>query len=147
MDFLFSNVQNFAAILEIVAVLGAILAAGIYAFSGQRKKQQADDDEVASKLITNLKLTVDQQEKTIGGLTVKLDTTTRELHQMQGRNTVLEQLFNGSEGSILSFLKEAPELMRVAKENHQLALTNSAELKQLTASIEMLVKALTPKAA
>lgn len=141
------DLQNIAAIGELITLIVVAGSAAWYAFFNQRKSQQATDDDIASKLINNLKLTVDQQEKTIGGLTTKLDTTTKELHQMQGRNTVLEQLFNGSEGSILSFLKEAPKLTLIAEENNALAKKTSNDIKSLIASIDRLVTVLAPKSA
>jgi len=134
-----------------IVMFGGYIIAGVLVVLGmfgmQVRQRRGESDTVASTLINNLqaslKLTEDNLKTTMG----RLDTTTKELHQMQGRNTVLEQLFNGSEGSILSFLKQAPELMRVAKENHEISQTNAAELKQLTTSINLLVTALTPKAA
>lgn len=141
------SLQNIAAIGELITVIVVAGSAAWYAFFSQKRSQQATDDDVATKLINNLKLTVDQQEKTIGGLTTKLDTTTKELHQMQGRNTVLEQLFNGSEGSILSFLKEAPKLTLIAEENNALAKETSNDIKSLIASIDRLVTVLAPKSA
>lgn len=139
--------QNIAAYLDIAAVIAAAAGAAWYAFFNSRNNQRAADDSVSSNLIQNLKTTSDMQEKMIGTLTTKLDQTTKELHVMQGRNTVLEELFNGSENSILSFLKQAPELITIAKENHDLSKKNADDIAALTASIGKLVVALTAKVA
>lgn len=139
------DLSTVASVIDIVAVLGAAAAAAWYAFSGQRGSQRAADDVVASNLIQNLKTTTDIQEKTISDLSIKLDNTTKDLHLMQGRNTVLETLFNGSEGSIMAFLKMAPDLQRIADENNKLAKETNANVQALTASVDKLVNALTLK--
>lgn len=136
------DIATIAAILDIVAVIGAAGAAAWYAFNNQKSTLRAADDTVSSNLIQNLKTTTDLQEKTIGQLSLKLDTTTKELHQMQGRNEMLEKLFNGSEGSILAFLKEAPKLVRIADENNALAKSTNDEIKHLTTELRALVGAL-----
>lgn len=131
-------------ILNLIALVVGGATAAWFAFFNQRGTQRASDDAVASNLISNLQSSLTLTENTLKATNDKLDKTTMELHQMQGRNTVLEQLFNGSEGSILSFLKQAPELMRIANENHQLAKSNSEDLGKLTAAINLLVTAMTP---
>lgn len=126
-------------------VAGILVVLGI--FGVQVRQRRAEDDDVSTKLITNLQASLTLTEKNLKETNVKLDETTKQLHLMQGRNTVLEELFNGSENSILSFLKQAPELVLFAKENHTLSQKNAEDISALTSSIQDLVKALTPKSA
>lgn len=136
-----------AETLGILAGVAGWLVAGVFTFIGlfstQSKANRVDDDSVASNLINNLKLTVDQLKEDKDAMSTKLDNTTKELHQMQGRNSVLEGLFNGSENSILAFLKQAPEIMNFAHENNTLAKSNLEAVTSLTASIDNLIKSMT----
>ncbi len=125
-----------AIILGSVVTFGGYGIAGIFAlvqmYSKSNQKRVSDNDQTATNLINNLKTTVDLQEKAIKENKALLDKTTKELHQMEGRNSVLESLFNGSENSILAFLKQAPVLMDIAKENHELATANNKAITDLT---------------
>ncbi len=116
--------------------ISGYLIAGAFAlytqYSKQKTQSKTEDDKVASNLINNLKITVDQQEKALKDTNIKLEQTTKDLHLMQGRNSVLEGLFNGNENSILAFLKQAPQLMEVASENHKLAVASNEALTNLT---------------
>lgn len=131
----------------LITIVGWMIAGGLAIFGVLNKQWRAREDEadsVAQRLIENLEATVDQQERTINKQAELLEATRKEMHQMQGRNTVLEELFNGSENSILSFLKQTPELMKIARENHTYNKTNSEEIGKLTVAVEQLVEALRP---
>lgn len=119
-------------------VAGVLVVLG-YLGMGSRDRRK-DDDTVATNLINNLQKTVDLQEKTIKATSDKLDQTTKELHQMQGRNSVLEGLFNGNENSILSFLKAAPRLISVAEENNTLAKATNASVGQMAQALTSLMQ-------
>lgn len=118
--------------------------AGVFVFMGffgQNSKQRKEEsDKLADGLIQRLKETVDQQGKDNLALSAKLDQTTKELHIMQGRNSVLEGLFNGSENSIMAFLKQAPELLQVAQQNHELAQSTNAAIGRLAEAMTSLVE-------
>ena len=135
--------------MQLLLEYGGYIIAGVLVVLGmfgvQVRQRRGENDTVASNLITNLQTSLDLTEKNLKETNVKLDETTKQLHLMQGRNTVLEQLFNGSEGSIISFLKQTPELQRIAEENNALAKATSQEVRALTASIDRLVSVLTPK--
>ena len=136
-----------AETLGILAGVAGWLVAGVFTFIGlfstQSKSNRADDDNIATNLINNLKSTVDQLKEDKDTMSAKLDETTRQLHLMQGRNSVLESLFNGNENSILAFLKQAPDMMAFAQENNALAKSNLEATTSLTASIDNLVKSMT----
>lgn len=118
---------------------------GVYGlFNMQARSRRADDDSVSANLINNLKSTVDQMKEQNAIQAVKLEQTTKELHQMQGRNTVLEQLFNGQEGSIMAFLKQAPALVKITEENNAMAKRNADDIGKLTKAVELLVGVLKP---
>lgn len=132
--------MNFLPYLEAAGwvVAGILVVIGL--FNRQTKQNRKDDDETASNLISNLKTTVDLQEKTINSLNAKMEITNKELHQMQGRNSVLESLFNGNENSILAFLKQAPKLLEIAEDNNKLTKENFTATTNLTTAIAELVK-------
>lgn len=138
----FSHLSTYIELAAAV-VVGGIAVLGF--FNTTMRQRRGEDDSVATNLINNLKLTVDQQKEALAATSTKLDETTKQLHLMQGRNSVLESLFNGSEGSILAFLKQAPELQRIADENNNLAKATRDEVRALTSSIDRLVAVLTPK--
>lgn len=114
-------------------VSGVFVTLG-YLGMGTRDRRK-ESEGLADTLISRLKETVDQQTDTIASLSSKLDVTTKELHQMQGRNSVLEGLFNGSETSIIASLKLVPELLRVANESNQLAKDTSNSVGQMAKAL------------
>ncbi len=115
-------------------IAGVLVVLGMFGMGARDRRSESD--KVASDLINNLKLTVEQLEKANVAMTARLDQTTKELHLMQGRNEMLERLFNGAEGSILSFLKQAPSLVEMIKDNNALSHQNNAALTTLTDTME-----------
>jgi hypothetical protein len=142
MDALFSNTQNIAATLDIVVVLVGAIAAGWYAFFGAKKNQQASDNAVSQNLIQNLQTSLDLTKSDLRDTNTKLEATTADLHRMQGRNSVLEGLFNGNEGSIVSTLKLVPELVAAIKEANSVSKANADSVGKMAAGITDLVTAL-----
>lgn len=125
-----------------VAIGGYAIAGGLAIFGVANKawrQRRTEDDGVTQNLISNLQATVTLQEKTIGDLRTTLNQTTKEMHQMQGRNSVLEGLFNGSENSIMAFLKQAPELMTIARQNNAIGTNTEKQIGELTKAIGDLV--------
>lgn len=128
--------------------LGGYIIGGVFALRGQwdkaSKAKDAQADELGDKLIQRLQQTVDQYGKDNAALAQKLDQTTKELHQMQGRNQVLEELFNGSESSIMAFLKQAPKLMQIADENNNLAKDTNTAIEHMAATFAKFIDNLQP---
>ena|SRR5579863_6864288 len=128
---------------------GGWVVAGGFAVYGMWDKatnaRHKDADDTATSLINNLKSTVDLQATQLKSYSEKLDQTTKELHLMQGRNSVLESLFNGSENSILAFIKEVPKLTRLTEENNTIAKANSDATTNLTKAITALLTKMTPQ--
>lgn len=123
-------------------IAGALALYGLVSRQGSQVRE--DNMKISQNLIENLKTTVDQQKETIATTNTKLDQTTKELHQMQGRNSVLESLFNGNENSILAFLKQTPVLMEIAHENKEFSKANSEAITGLTLVIKDMVDKITP---
>ena len=131
------DLQTIGAILEITAVIVGILGAAWYAFFGAKNNQEAQGQAVSRNLIDNLQTSLDLTN-------VKLETTTKELHQMQGRNSVLEDLFKGNEGSIISTLKMIPELVASIRDSNAIAKSNADSVAKMATGIAELVGALAP---
>lgn len=108
------------ALVGIFAVLGY--------FNGTVSSRRKESDSLADGLISRLKETVDQQQKTMDATNVRLDQTTKELHQMQGRNGMLEELFKGRDPAMQTFLQAAPRLIEIANENNVLAKATSTSV-------------------
>jgi hypothetical protein len=142
MQDLFSNTQNIAATLDIIVVVVGALAAGWYAFFGAKKNQQASDNAVSQNLISNLQTSLDLTKSDLRETNAKLEVTTADLHRMQGRNSVLESLFNGNEGSIVSTLKMVPELVAAIREANAISKANADSVGKMAAGITELVGAL-----
>jgi hypothetical protein len=129
------DLQTVAAIIDIAGVFAAACAAAWYAFFNQKGNQRAADDVVAKNLIDNLQKSLDLTTSDLKATNVKLDQTTKELHIMQGKNEVLQDLFGGNENSIMAFVKAAPELITMTKQNSDM-------LAELARAVTTLVKAL-----
>lgn len=135
---------------------GYLIAAGLAVFSlfnSQWKQRQKDVDSTATNLINNLKTTVDIQEKTIAKIQkensehiVKRDAELKDLsaklHELSGRNKVLEDLFKGRDPAMKAFFEDAPVILQIAKENNKLATDNSKAIHDLTEQIMGLVEVL-----
>jgi ABC-type transporter Mla subunit MlaD len=138
---------DLGTILSMLGLAGYVIA-GVFAFRGQwdksSKNKDAEADALSDKLIQRLQQTVDQSEKSVATLSAKLEQTTKELHQMQGRNQVLESLFNGSENSIMAFLKQAPVLVKMTGESNQLAKDTSASIDHLASTFAKFIDNLQP---
>lgn len=124
------------------AIVGGLAVFGL--FNTTMRGRRSEDSSVATNLINNLQTSLNLTESNLKATNVKLEQTTKELHQMQGRNQVLEALFNGQEGSIMAFLKQAPVLVRIAEENNAMAKQNTKDISDLTSSIKLLVGAMQP---
>ena len=141
---------------QIIPNIGWVLA-GAFAllgmFNSKQRERRRDDDITAANLINTLKTTVDIQEKAIAKMRTDMEEHTRQrdveikelrdkVHNLSGRNGVLEDLFKGRDPGMQNFLKEAPMLMDIARENNGLAKETSKALVNLTNTIEHLVSRL-----
>lgn len=140
-------------IKEVIVYAGWAMA-GLFAIAGyfnkENKQRESDGDKTASNLINNLKDTVGIQEKTIAKLQADMDAHTKardveikqlqsDLNHLKGRNGLLEELFKGQDPDMQKFFNEAPELLILTKETHELAKNNAEMLAGLTQSMQIFV--------
>lgn len=155
LNFLFNNSQGIVAILEIAgfAVMGILVFTG--AFSGKTRERRTEADDLSDKLITRLQQTVDQQAKDLDKMREDMNEHTKardaevkelrdQLKHLQGRNGVLEDLFKGRDPQMQMFLKDAPELMTIARANNSLAKENSEAITHLTQKLAQFIDTLQP---
>lgn len=128
---------------------------GVFAFVGYFKKDTSalveEADQVRQKLISSLKDTVDQQDRTLKKMqedmekhTEKRDLEVKDLrdklHNLTGRNAVLEDLFKGRDPAMQSFLKDAPTLITIAHENNQLGKSTAESVKRMADALASLMQ-------
>ena len=128
--------------------LGGYVFAGIFAFRGQwdkkTKEKQEEDRKLSDNLIQRLQQTVDQQVKDMDEMKRQMASQRDEIKHFQGRNAVLEELFKGRDPAMQNFLKDAPNLMDIARENNGLARENMQGLKKLEDTLAKFVNTLQP---
>ena len=148
--------ENITIILSHLNLAGWVVAGGfgLYGiFNKKQRERRIDDDQTASNLITNLKTSLDIQEKTITKMQsdmemhskardVQIKELSEKVHNLTGRNGILEDLFKGRDPAMQNFLKDAPILMTIAHENNGLAKETSGALVNLTQTIQSLVERL-----
>jgi hypothetical protein len=120
-----------------IELAGAFVVGGIAVFgvlNTTLRGRRAEDDIVAQNLIKNLQTTVQVQKEALETTNARLDQTTKELHIMQGRKEVLEQLFNGNESSIISFLRMVPDLVALTKSTNEAVASLAESIKELVGS-------------
>lgn len=143
--------------IEMILTIGGYLLAGIVALFGYMnpmwRQRHTEADEVSDRLVNNLKLTVEAQEKSMEKMQKEMaehsrrrDAEIKELnqkvHELQGRNGVLEDLFKGRDPSMKAFFEEAPQILVIAKENNELVKNTNLQVGNLAQAIEGLVKEL-----
>ena len=134
--------------MEALTFIGWMIAGalGIYGvFNRQRKDRQREDDQTATNLITNLKTTTELQEKELIQLRSKEVEQGKQIAHLQGQVKVLSEILQGRDPSMQEFLKRAPDLIVMAKENNGLAKENSQAIVNLTKSITSLVDQMSKK--
>lgn len=150
--------MNTEILLGAVALSGYVVA-GVFAFRGQwdaaSKQKREEADKLADGLITRLQQTVEQQSKDLETMKGEMDRHTKErnaevqqlrddLKHLQGRNSVLEDLFKGRDPAMQSFFKDAPKLFDMAETNHGLINETNAEIKNLAQTLAKFVDAIQP---
>lgn len=141
--------------LSIMAVFGWIIAGGLSTFGildSQKRSRREDEDKVAQNLITNLKLTTEEQDKTIKKMQADIAQHTKErdvemkelaalVNHLQGRNSILEELFKGRNPKLDEFFKEAPSIFEITKENNEMSKSMQQSMKILTETMsDFLIK-------
>lgn len=124
-------------------IAGLLAIVGI--FNYQSKQRRVDDDTTANNLINNLKSTTELQEKEINTLRGKEIEQGKEIAHLQGQVKVLSDILQGRDPAMQEFLKHAPELVTIARENNGLAKANSEAMTNLTKAITGLVTSMTNK--
>lgn len=146
--------QNGIAILGFggYAIVGALVVLGFFKKDDSRR---TESDSIADTLINRLQQTVEQQTKDIARMQFDMDRHTKdrdeqirklsdELQHMKGRNSVLEDLFKGRDPAMQAFLKDAPALFDVAKENNGLAREMAQGLGSLEGTLSRFIETLQP---
>lgn len=139
--------------------IGGYFVVGLFVFLGYFKRstddRRSEADKLADGLITRLQQTVDQQAKDMTALqeqmnkhTVQRDAEIKDLRgkvdHLTGRNGVLEDLFKGRDPAMQTFLKEAPTLITIARENNGLAKEMADGLGSLENTLMKFVDTLQP---
>lgn len=136
--------------LEVLG-LGGYAVVGFLAVFGYFKKddgRRKESDDLADTLIERLQQTVNQQTKDLAKMQVDMEHHTKDrdeqirklsddLKHMQGRNSILEDLFKGRDPGMQDFLKNAPELLSTTRET-------SVGLQNLEATLRHFVDTLQP---
>lgn len=132
-------------ITTILTIIGWVIVGGLAlygVFNTQQKAREKESDQTAANLINNLKTTVDVQEKEILRLRDKEVTQGKEIAHLSGQLAMLERVVQGRDPAMQQFLKDAPALFQIARENNGLAKANSEAVTALTNSITILVESL-----
>lgn len=138
----FTHISVYFELLA-AAAAGALAVFGV--FNTTMRARRREDDQTASNLIQNLKTTTELQDKEITRLRDKETQQGKEIAHLQGQLKVLTEIMQGRDPQMQQFLKSAPELIEIARENNGLAKEQSKAMTELTTSIAALVAAITPK--
>lgn len=131
------------------AMFGIFAAFGY--FNRQDTTRTKESDQLADTLIKRLQQTVDQQAKDLARMDTDMKAHTEkrdveikklqgDLSHLTGRNSVLEDLFKGRDPGMQMFLKEAPELIRVAQENNVLGKSTAVSVKIMADAMTTLIE-------
>lgn len=138
---------------------GGYALVGLLAILGYFKKgsddRRSEETKLADGLITRLQQTVDQNAKDMLKMQADMEKHTKDrdeqirklsddLKHMQGRNSVLEDLFKGRDPAMQAFLKDAPSLIGIARENNGLAKEMAQGLGSLESTLAKFVDTLQP---
>ena len=131
------------ALLTSIVTYGGYILAGVFValgmFGVQFRQRRNDNNEVTQNLIANYKLTVDEQDKKIKLSQEREIEQGKEIAHLQGQVKVLSDILQGRDPSMVAFLKDAPVLITIARENNGLAKANSEAITMLTKTISDLV--------
>lgn len=139
------DLSNLSTYIELgaAAIVGGLAVFGL--FNRTQQQNQASNNAVAQNLIDNYKLTVDEQDKKLKTSAEREIEQGKEIAHLQGQVKTLTEILQGKDPAMSSFLKNAPELARIADENNKLARETSQNVATLVTSMQALVQALTPK--
>lgn len=142
----FTQFQGLGAFFTI----GGWVVAGIFVvlgfFGRGEASRRAENDKLADSVISRQKEDNEQKGKQIAALTIDLEQTKKDLHQLQGRNTLLEELFKGRDPAMQTFLATAPRLIQIAEDNNNLAKATNASVGQMaTALTELMTRLAQPE--
>lgn len=132
--------------------IGGYFIVGLFVFLGLFKKNKDERakqaDNIADTLIARLQERVKQLEEDMAEHTKMRDDQIQKLQStvdhLTGRNAVLEELFKGRDPAMQTFLKEAPTLITIARENNGLAKEVSQGLTSLENTLMKFVDTLQP---
>lgn len=116
-------------------------------FSIQNRQRRQADDSVSTNLIQNLRTTADMQEKEIMRLRDKEVAYGKDVAHLQGQLKMLTEIMQGRDPAMQAFLKTAPDLIAIVRENNTLAKEQQVAMTDLTKKLGQLVTILTPKTA
>lgn len=144
LNWILSNAQGLVAIIEVLgfAGLGVLVLTG--SFSGEAKRMQGESDRVAQDLISNYRITIEEQEKKISGLLVKEVEQGKQIAHLEGQLKVLADMVALRDPQTASVFSEAPEIFKLARENNQYSKANNAAIERLTNTIEEFINRLPP---
>lgn len=150
MSFSFTNI-DISGLLE----FGGWVVAGIFVLLGMfgvsSKARRDENDSLTQNLITNLTTTVETQKVDIASLRsamtqhtverqAQITTLTNKITHLEGRNSLLEDLFKGRDPDMQQAVKRSPQMFAMIEETNKLVKDGQLALTSLTKTIEDLVK-------
>lgn len=127
----------------VLGISGYVVAGVLYViglFDKQRQDRIRADDTTATNLINNLRATTELQEKEIGQLRAEKIEQGREIAHLQGQIKTLTEVMQGRDPAMQSFLRDAPSLMQIVRENNDLSKTSAEALTKLTTAMTAFLK-------
>lgn len=143
-SWLFSNVQNLVAVLEMLgfAVLGVLVFMGF--FGSKNNDRRAESDTLADGLINRLKQTVEQQTADIASMTTRMDDQQKEIHVLQGKNEAYLQILTLRDPAATKVFEAAPEIHRIIRETAVATKHNGDAMQDLTKTLSRFIDTLQP---
>lgn len=138
--------QEIFTIEHLVTFGGYILAGGLFIlglFGMGARQKRGDDDKLTQNLISNYRLTVEQQEKQIRELSEKEVAQGKQIAHLEGQVKVLSDMVALRDPETQRVFKEAPAAFATARETHEMSKANGQKIDKLTETLTTFMQTLT----
>lgn len=123
-------------------IAGMLMILGMF---GMQVRQRRDDGEkLTQNLISNYRLTVEQQEQKIKDLNEKEVAQGKEIAHLQGQVKVLTDILQGRDPEQMAVFRDLPQAIVVAKDSNAQSHKNGAAIERLTETFEKFINTLQP---